>query len=146
MKHPAPFSSPLTETQIFLIPKPSKYPFHGNIKSILHSLQSIVTFGINQPWNILDHFLPHFPNLFLAVAFENRFYRGPILNRVPVYVNRVTTRFSRQEPLILKVSTPPPEKNRNRTCHHAIEDRTPREAVPSRLKAEIRLKKRLHDR
>lgn len=38
-----------------------------------------------------------------------------------------------------------PEENRNRTGQHAIEDGPPSEAIPSRLQAKVRVKKRLQD-
>ncbi|KAF7813292.1 hypothetical protein G2W53_034268 [Senna tora] len=74
------------------------------------------------------------------------FNGGPILHFIPVYKNRITPRFVRKKPLILKVRGSPPEENRDRTGEHTVENRSPREAIPSGLQAEIGIEKRFEDR
>lgn len=124
---------------------PPQHPFNCQIKSVLNTLNSLTRLCIHNVGYNLDHFPSHPSYIFLANFLKHPSNGGPILYFIAVYKNRVTDRFLRQEPLVLKIRSSLPEENWDRSGDHAVENRPAGETIASRLQAKIRVKKSFED-
>lgn len=121
--------------------KPSQHSINGDIESIFTA--PIFTTAVHKLWYQTNHLLSHPSHFISAVPLQHFPDRRPVPHISPVYKNREFLRFITQKPLILIVNASFPKENRYGAGQHAVERRSSRVGIASRLQAEIRRQERL---